>query len=572
METIRKNISSVILTIFVIIISTVIYAPMLAYQEGLQIFMSGSEFFAETCNQPGGLSDYIGCFLVQFFIYPLWTAVILTITIVGVQMVTKSIFSKRCTPYWADFLSVTCALGMVAALAYTHTVFNGLVAILLAVIAVKLADVTKNIVILTIATPLVYWITGGWCCIIYILGASLAFDNKKGFIALAINALLLTFSFVITKRILQDDSFHGYFVGVEYNRYDKEENYSWYIAIAAIYASMILSKINVKFNRLAIQIPLYAIVAVGLLSWMAQKYNKSAMLYYKLDKMVRFKQWSNIVKTMASESDIASSQSLCYLNVALNELGLLGTKMFDIMQTGPEGLASSEINNTDKSIYNSEIYFRLGLLNISERLAIDAMESVVTHQKSARQYKRLAEINIIRYDKPLAMRYIKKLQKTTFYSAWADRAEQYLNDSTHTEPLSDWKMQPLNMDKDVFFAPATKSDVFLHLLVNNPHNKKVLNYYLGYLLLEKNVKKAYEFLASYRPEGEMGVYIYEAILLYHFLYNKEEFNKIMSQENDLTKRFRSFGNFISSSEAQNTQKAKELFGKTYWYYYQLQTK
>ena len=544
------------------------YAPMYGYQEGMQIFMSGGDFFAATCLRPGGFSDYVGCFFVQFFMYPVWIAAIMVLAIVGVQIVAKSIFIKNSPAPWADFLSVSCALGLMLTVVNFNTMFGGVVAIVLALLSVKIGDLTKNIIILTLATPLVYWATGGFCCMIYIIGVALRHDFKKSLIVLGVNVLVLVFSCLITKNIMQDDSLWGTFVGVDYNRYAKIENFTWFIAIAVICVSLLLSKINVNISRLALQIPLYAVVTVGLIAWMAHKYDKSVMLDYKIDKMVRYKQWSNIVATM-SECNYSSYQSQCYLNIALSELGIMDQKMFDVLQIGPEGLMSAEINSTDKSIYNSEIFFRLGLLNISERLAVEAVESNDTHQKSARQYKRLAEISIIRNDKPLAMRYLNLLKKTMFYSAWAERAEQYLNDPAHTEPLADWKIKPLEMEKDVFYAPATKSDFLLHLLANNLKNQKVFNYSLGYLLLEKDIKRVYELLLHCRPEGEMGVYIYEALLLYHYLYNKPEYEKIMATQNDLTTRFRSFGNFMSSAEAQNIQKAKELFGKTYWFYYWL---
>ncbi len=567
MELIKKNITTLLLAVLVIVVTAMIYAPMYAYQEGMQIFMFGSDFFAETCSRPGGLSDYIGCFLVQFFMYPVWIAAIFIVVVVGVQWVTKKIFSQYCPESWADLLSVLCASGMMLAVVNFNTMFGGIVAIALAVLMVKITDLTKNAVILTLATPLVYWAVGGCCCLIYIIGIALCYDFKKGSIVLGVNALLLVFTALITKKIMQDDSLVGTFVGVDYNRIVKTTNYSWFISVAIICVCWLLSKINVKIDRLAFQIPLYAAVLGGLIAWTSHKYDKLAMLDYKIDKMVRYKQWTNIVSTM-SGLNYSSYQAQCYLNVALNELGIMDKKMFDVPQIGTEGLLSEEMNSTNKSIYNSEIFFRLGLINISERLAVESVEANDTHQKSARQYKRLAEISIIRNDKPLAMRYLKLLQKTVFYRAWADRAVEYLDNPAQTEALADWKMKPLEMtEHDIFYSPATKSDFLLNLLANNPHSQKLLNYYVGYLLLEKNIKRVYDFLARYQPEGEMGVPVYEALLLYHFFNNKQEFDKIMSSNNDLTKRFQQFSSFMSSPNAQDVQKAKELFGKTYWFYY-----
>jgi hypothetical protein len=240
--------------------------------------------------------------------------------------------------------------------------------------------------------------------------------------------------------------------------------------------------------------------------------------------------------------------------------------MFNFVQVGVEGLFSSTINSQDKSICNSEIYFRLGLVNISERLTMEAMEDNNTGQKSARFYKRLAECAMLKGEKVLAIRYIQKLKATIFYRAWALRAEQFLNDPAHTEALADWKIKPLEMKDDIFFTPATSAYFLYNLLYNNPHNAKVFHYLAAYLLLDRDLERLYSFLSQYRPEGELGTHIYEATLLYLFLHNKDEFNKVMSNNNDLTHRFDEFGRFYSAG-TQNPQKAKELFGHSYWFYY-----
>ncbi|MBO4373125.1 MAG: hypothetical protein J5826_09355, partial [Bacteroidales bacterium] len=206
MSFIKKYISSIITAAVVLIAVLGFYSPMYAYQEGLQIFMSGVDFFADTCSRPGGFSDYIGDFLVQFFMYPHWLAIILVALIVGIQLIAKSIIIKHTNSLLADALSVICAAGMMAAVAEFNIIFGGCVAILLALAAVKIADITQNTIILSVITPLVYWTTGGWCCIIYIIGVASLFTIKKAGTFTAINAAILLIVWLLTKKIMQDDS------------------------------------------------------------------------------------------------------------------------------------------------------------------------------------------------------------------------------------------------------------------------------------------------------------------------------------------------------------------------------
>lgn len=566
MDILKKNITSILVAIFVVVAILVFYAPMYAYQEGMQIFMADSTFFEQTCCRPGGLCNYIGSFLVQFFMYPQWLVLVMLFFIVEIQRIAKNIFSRSCTAQCAEILSVVCASAVMAVATDYNMMFSGIVAIFLSLAAVEISKLTRNSIILICLTPLVYWVVGGWCCIIYIIGIIGVFDFKQSVATALSSTLLMIFCWVITKRIIADESFAKMFVGVDFFRSNAASNTIWYVGIAVICICMLVSKYIKLPEKQIVGTTVYIVSFVGLLAMMYAKYDKSMMLDFKIDRMVRHKRWKDIVATMSDVSN-ASPMSLCYLNVALNELGIMDSKMFNFAQIGVDGLASTDINSLNKSIYNSEIFFRLGLLNVAERFAIDAVESNDTHNKSARQYKRLAEINIIRGNKQLAMRYLNILKCTTFYSAWANRAVCYLADSVHTDALADWKISQLQMSNDIFFSEQYGAELYLNLLANNPHDRKVLNYYLCYLLLEKNIEQVYDFLDKYRTETELGVHIYEAILLYLFKNKKEEFNKMMTQKNDMTARFGEFVRYLSSADAQNEQKAKELFGKSYWYYY-----
>jgi len=569
MKNITQHISTIILFLFVFVVVLMFYAPMYAYQEGLQIFMFNGEFFADTCLRSGGLSDYIGCFLVQFFMNPYLAALIVALLAVGIQLILKKNFvNNGCNERTSDLLGVVCASGVVAAVAYFNVMFGGCVAVLIAVAALRLVDITENKILLGVATPIIYWLTGGWCCLIYIAALTLKSLKKKDFIFPAINVGLLLFSWLITKKIMQDDSLYGTFTGVDFNRFPDKSCAVWFVAISIIIISIILSKIKINLSKPLVHLPLYAVAVGALIFYMTTNYNAGTMLNYKVDRMARYKQWGGIIEEVdkAQRKQYSTYMSQCYLNLALSEHGLLVSKMFNFVQVGVEGLFSSTINAQDKSICNSEIFFRLGLVNISERLTMEAMEDNNTGQKSARFYKRLAECAMLKGEKVLAMRYIQKLKATIFYRAWALRAEQFLNDPAHTEALADWKIKPLEMQQDVFFTPSTGAYFLYNLLYNNPHNAKVFNYFLGYLLLSKDLERLYTFLAKYQPEGELGVCVHEATLLYLFLHKKEDFSRVMSSNNDLTHRFDEFGRFYSAG-TQNPQKAKELFGHSYWFYY-----
>lgn len=564
---IKKYISSIITAVVVLTAVLGFFSPMYAYQEGLSIFMSGGDFFADTCLRPGGMSDYIGVFLAQYFMYPHWLSIILVALVVGTQLIAKSIIIKNTNDKLADVLSVICAAGMLAAVAEFNIIFGGCVAVILALAAVRIADTTQSTIILSVITPIVYWATGGWCCIVYIIGVASLFPIKKAGTFAAINAAILLIVWLFTKKIMQDDSLIDTFAGVDFNRFPSKNCYTWHVCVWLTIACLAVSPFAKNLKSKILTIALYSAATICIIATLISKYDKGIMLDYTLDKMTRYKNWGGIVNQMGKQKS-TTKISNCYLNIALNELGLLDSKMFNFLQLGSEGLASDDVDSQDESIVNSEIYFRLGLMNIAERLAIDATESNQSHQKSARQYKRLAEIAIIRKNKELAFRYLNILDKTMFYSAWAKRAKAYINNPDKVEPLTDWKIEPLTFEEhDVFFTPKYKSDFFMTLLANNQHNNKVFNYYICNLLLEKNIEQVYNFISKYRPEGELGIHIYEAIILYLSLHNPDEYKKVIAENTPLSQKFQNFCSFVMSSGGKDIQKAEELYGKTYWFYY-----
>lgn len=566
MAFLKKYIAEVLTAVFVVVSVLMFYSPMFAYQEGLQIFMFNREFLTDTVLRPGGLSDYLGCFFVQFFMYSHWLAVILTLLILGTMRLSESIFEQSADKNFAKFLGFLCALGMFAVVTDFAVMFGGVVAVLFALLAVKISKLTSNVVILSVLTLIIYWISGGWCCLLYILGTALNFPLKKGGVFSVVNVLILVFSFLITKFLMQDDGFAETFAGVDYNRYPENVRYVWFFELLIVAVCMVLSKIKITLEKNAVKIPLYAAAFLGLIAVMTTRYNPSAMYEFKIDKLVRYKHWNEIIE-ISSKSGVTTPLSECYLNVALNELGILDSKMFSFLQIGTEGLASLHIDNQAKSIVNGEIYFRLGLVNIAEMLSIDAMEGCNTFQKSARQYKRLAEIAIIRDNKPLALRYLRKLQATVFYSAWADQAEKYLNTKNEKEALADWKMKPLTMNYDFFFGSNYGSDLFFYLLGNQPQNRKLFNYYTCYLMLEKKIAQLYKFIGECKLENPVGRHVYEALLLYVSKNKPQEFEKMLAKPDELTKRFQSFSSYMSSGGGQDFEKTKQLFGDTYWFYY-----
>lgn len=496
MTFVKKYIFEIILIVVLIVLTLAFYSPMFAYQEGLQIFMFNREFFVDTVLRPGGLCDYIGSFFVQFFMYTHYLIIILILFSLAVYVLIKKLFG---------FLSaVLSAVAMIGLFFSFNVMFGAEIAILLSLLAVKITCFTKNIFVLSTLSIVIYFFLGGLGCLIFILGVF----TKTNWKVMLASGLVLVFSCLITKNIMQDDGLSAVFTGVDFNRYPENICYAFWAAFAMIVLSEVLPLKKIESKKLKA-----VVISLSSIFWIAflySNYDWQRMLFYKVDKMVRYKQWDNIISCLEGKK-ISDPLIQCYLNMSLNERGIMDSKMFNFSQSDVNGLYSVSVDSQRKSIVNCEIYFRLGIVNIAERLAIDSHESNNTFQKSARQYKRLAEIAIVKNDKPLAIRYLNKLISTTFYSSWAKEALRYIQNPEANSGLADWKIKPVKGSFEFFFNPSYKSEFFFYLLGNDQQNRKLFNYYTCSLLLEKKVSSLYNFISQCNLEKPVGVHVYEGI-------------------------------------------------------------
>ena len=101
----------------------------------------------------------------------------------------------------------------------------------------------------------------------------------------------------------------------------------------------------------------------------------------------------------------------------------------------------------------SEIVFSMGMVNVSQRSAFEAMEAIPNYNKSARALRRLVETNIITGQYDVARKYIAILEETTFYRGWARKMTALMDhpEQIRDYPLYDRLKEIYDNGKDQFF-------------------------------------------------------------------------------------------------------------------------
>ena len=85
------------------------YACAFSYHEQFQMFLFTKSYFLERMSLPGGLADYISEFLVQFYYFPLFGAIIVSALLLGIQLITYKIIKTlgdKDTAYILSFVPV----------------------------------------------------------------------------------------------------------------------------------------------------------------------------------------------------------------------------------------------------------------------------------------------------------------------------------------------------------------------------------------------------------------------------------------------------------------------------------
>ena len=86
---------SILVGIGVFMFWYVAYSHALSYQEQYQLFLWTGDYFAERVSVPGGLADWLGEFIVQFYYVEWLGALLLALLYVALQRLTARLLPQK---------------------------------------------------------------------------------------------------------------------------------------------------------------------------------------------------------------------------------------------------------------------------------------------------------------------------------------------------------------------------------------------------------------------------------------------------------------------------------------------
>ncbi len=580
----NKHFPEQVVVIGIIVLNFLYFAVLnryhIAYLEQNQLFRFDWSYLTEFLNKPGGLAEYTGSFLIQFYIVPVAGAVIITSLAFACFVVVRSILKKLNI---SGILWPLITIFLLAIVQSDHIYHPGftigfLLALTFFYVYISLENNYLRLIAGTFGCVLLYVISGEFAFPAAFLIVIYELLFKKGHLNRAFVWLSLVLVFLIIYLLTE-------FV------YLLPEKYTWTGTLfvgnmTTIYGLIILMAylpglllINRIFFRLRAK-PVTenkwnrkSVIAGGTLLLILSSVtllvaNDPEMeLLLGIDHNVRKSEWDRALK-LSSRSPGPNPIVIYLTNIALYKSGQMGDLMFRFHQNGPDGLWPGWLSDT--SPYSGcEIFYEMGYFNEAYRWAFEIM---VAKGQTPRLVKMLAITSIINGDFKMAEKYLTLLERTIFYRKWA---RHYIKCIEDPEILnSDDEItakRRLLVDRD-FFADAYEHEVtFDGLLENHPGNRMAFEYFMSSLLLKKDISA---FIANINRLKELGfaklpVHYEEALLLYMSGSNKDVVpgGYTISQ---LTQR--RFSNFMNASATYNPkiqaqQSFTKLFGNTYWFYF-----
>ena len=517
-----KPLLSLLFGVAVVIFWSVPYMSGLCFQEQYQMFLFDIGYFLERIVLPGGLADYISEFLVQFYYMPVLGGTIIALLLMSIQAISwglmKQYGMKAVFPgYLLSFVPsivLWCAMGdQNVLLSFVVALFG---ALLMGWIHNRFHNRLVKVVFELVSTALVYWFLGPvvFLYAALMIGDTLMKGKQNGHILSSLGysacLLILTVAWILLTTQSLQYPLYRIFSGLNYYRYPGTVSplplgvMIWTVVV--VFFGMVSDgHAWIKKLQQSKVVMALAYVLVIVASWFGIKASFDEMTYDLIDYdfLVRTEQWDKIIEK-AEKKPATTPLSVSCVNLALSQKGQLADRLFEFYQNGGEGLFPTFTRDMISPVSTAEIFFRLGMVNDAERYMFEAQEAIPNYRKSARLTRRIIECEIINGNYQVAAKLLRRLQKTLFYSNWANQTMALLGNekAINRHPVYG-KLRKYREKKQDFLFSDREMDQMLGLLfLNDNHNKMAYEYLMCYELLQRDMEK----FMQYYPLGRFVGY------------------------------------------------------------------
>jgi len=579
-ETRFRRISTGVFFCFYFLFFIVLNRYILFFQEQSQFFRFNSNYFKEFLSVPGGLLEYSGAFLTQFFLFPVAGPLILTLAGFAVYSITVNIFRKhQLNGVLWSFVPVLILAALHSNYLYTIAYTLGMI-ISLAYFAlyISIRNNRLRFFYLFCVWPLLYYISGGYALfsILLCLAHEVFYnDSRSRFLLIPLIILLAVLVPYLASQLI-------FYIKVTrawtlFLPFFIKAPVRYILILMLVYypLTLIVSKVWRSYFKKELPSPVWSLkkiifgtsfmacMAVFILKFI---HDRETNLLLGIDHCIQTSDWDGALKLSSAYTD-TNRLVMYFTNLALYKTGQIGDRLFHYPQAGTSGLWLDWKRDGATAFFGGEIYYHLAYTNEANRWAFEAM---VSKGPNPRSLKRLTLTNLINGNIILAEKYLRILNQSLFYRNWARHYIDLLSKPSLLEEdieISGYREFLIRSD---FFA-NTRNLNLQTLLLNHPENKMAYDYLAVSLLLDNNLEGFIRILKNLKYYGytRMPVHFEEALIFYN-AYNKSNFIPEGFSLNPVTiKKFKDFASIFvryGNNPALREKELKRRYGNTYWYY------
>ena len=431
------------------------YPHHLHYQEQYQLFLFDSTYIWDVVKLPGGVSDLLGRFCTQFFLFAWVGALIIALLLSLVQLLVLRLFTLHSS---LSTLHFSCALSFVPSfllwlfLLDENALLGGVWAVVLTLLAIWGYVIVPSgwlrRILILVTIPVLYWIA---------LGGNHYYRYPTVFPTLLYAAWI---SAVILPLMVR--ACHKW-LSLSNGSSQRDRGVAFFTLHSSLFTFVLVA------------------VVMGSLVWKNANFKAEKVMQY--DFMARFQQWNRIIETINAEKP-NNQIGVTVQNLALAMRGMLADRMLDYNQNGILGLLPDVDRDATSPLPTAEAFYQLGMIYVAQRTVFEAQEAILDFQKSARCYKRLAQTNLIIGSYEVSRKYLTALQKTLFYRDWANETLKLLgNEEAIAQHPEYGRLRRFAYKEDTYFSDHVTPEMLEGLFLSNTDNRLAFEYLKAYYLL-----------------------------------------------------------------------------------------
>jgi hypothetical protein len=553
---------------------------VLYFQETQSLFVFSWDYIDKYLQKPGGLLEYTGRFITQFYAGKLAGSLILSVILTLPGVMLLFIHRRKFQGFSLSVLFIlipSCLLMLMQANYYHLVEYNiGIILILAYYLFSILSDNKFYKILVVVLWPLFYYLAGAYALIfalLHIIQNLLSDRGRSKYADASFMLLVAAISFLVFWKILflQPVEHVLFFPLPLLENTVYKFTFFMLVCYLIFYPVICSSVIFAKYKWLNKRIYLYMSVvflSISSVFVLAKIYSIQTARVIELERLIFNEKWEEAIR-FQEKKPARNLIGEYFYNIALSESGQLCDRLFNGYQDFGSG--SLVLPWGDEHLNRGAyFYYSVGLINEAHRWAYEEM---VVYGYRPQNIKLLAKTCLINGDFRMARKYINILKRTIYYRDLATRYEKMADNpdliSSDPELYGKSKILP----KSSFFIQFNEPQNNLPLLLSSqPENMKAFEYYMAGLLLTKNVEAVMNNVGKMKEAGYTRIprFIEEAVLIYHNSTKIYPDLGGLEVSSDTRERFaKYFAAYVTARKNASTLKEKmeEGFGDTFWFYF-----